>query len=296
VTGWLERLEHGHGEHEAGAAPLLPGCDVSNWNGSPADWRTDAGRISWAGVKVIEVAWQDGKLMALASPDAAADWAFLRNNGMGRVGYLFAHPDTPAAATAQMFAAQITGLGLEDGDGIAIDLEVTGGKPAAEVAAWAGQVAQLLESGLHRVPLLYTFLSFAEDGNCAGLARLPLWIADPSSPRGHPRVPGPWKTWALSQYVITGPLDRDVAAFADLAAMRAAIGKKAPAGEYVTTGRESLVEAGKEHGGVGASYILRLTLEADGRFSPDLAAYLDAGRLLAPMPAKITLRVPAAKG
>ena len=294
MSDWLERALHGAGGHAAGSA-LLPGCDVSNWNGAPADWRTEAGRISWAGVKITEAAWQDGQLTALANADAPADWAWLKDNGKGRIGYLFGHPDTPAASTAQLFAAHVTDLGLDDCDGIAIDLEVTGGKTAAEVAAWADQVAQLLESELHRVPLLYTFLSFAEDGNCAGLGHLPLWIADPSSPRGHPRVPSPWKKWAIQQTGITGPLDRDVAAFADLAAMRAAIGKKAPAGEYVTTGRESLVEVGKEHG-IGASFILRLTLEAGRVFSPELAGYIDAGRLLAPMPAKITLRVPAAKG
>lgn len=51
--------------------------------------------------------------------------------------------------------------------------------------------------------------SFAADG---------LFIADPSAPKGHPRVEHPW---LFHQHSISGGMDRDVGNFADRAALRA---------------------------------------------------------------------------
>jgi hypothetical protein len=82
-----------------------------------------------------------------------------------------------------------------------------------------------LHDRLHRMPVVYTFLSFAESGNTASLGKYPLWIADPSSPEGSPRVPPPWKTWAMHQYDISGSIDRDVANYSTLPAMQKALGK-----------------------------------------------------------------------
>ena len=77
-----------------------------------------------------------------------------------------------------------------------------------------------------RLPVVYTFLSFAEAGNCNRLGHCPLWIADPSSRAGHPRVPGPWQTWTMHQYNITGPIDRDLAKFTSRVHMAAALGRQ----------------------------------------------------------------------
>jgi|GEM_PF-1336104 len=63
--------------------------------------------------------------------------------------------------------------------------------------------------------------------------------------------------------------------------------------DYVTTGRESLVQiAAACDPPVGASTILRVTVEADRFFAPHLAGYVSAGNLTAPMPRGIVLRVP----
>ena len=99
--------------------------------------------------------------------------------GPGRL--FFGHPSVSAAETVSFFIGELHKLGLEDSDGVALDLETSDGKTPAEVDAWALAVLEELARKLDRKPLLYTFLSFAQGGNCARLGHFPLWIADPSS-------------------------------------------------------------------------------------------------------------------
>jgi len=161
------------------------------------------------------------------NPDAGTDFAYLRRLGKGRIAYLFGHPSTSVTATVALFAGMCDALGLEDGDGIALDHEVTDGLSAAQVSQWARDVLRLLERALHRRPVCYTYLSFAWAGNCAGLGGYDLWISDPGRPPGYPRVPAPWNTWRIHQWGVTG-IDRDLADWPSLAAMRAAIGRPRP--------------------------------------------------------------------
>jgi hypothetical protein len=203
------------------ATGLLPGVDVSSFSGLPSNWQKAAGTISWAAVKITELEPNGTRYV---NPDAAADWKWLADNKKGRIGYLFGHPSVSASETVSFFVSQITKLGLRDSDGVALDLEVTDGKGPAEVAAWGVQVESDLHSQLGRHPLLYTFIDFAKQGNCAGLGRYPLWIADPSSPAGSPRVPAPWSTWAIHQYQLGSTIDRDVANYRTEAAMAEALG------------------------------------------------------------------------
>ncbi|HEY1644460.1 MAG TPA: GH25 family lysozyme [Streptosporangiaceae bacterium] len=205
------------------AAKKLPkGVDVASFQGPPATWTKNAGNISWAAVKFTELEPNGNRYV---NPDAAADWKWLHQHGKGRIAYLFGHPSVSAANTVSLFADEISKLGLNARDGIALDLEVSDGKTPAQVAAWAVKVAEGLFHSFHRHPLVYTFLNFAESGNCAGLGHYPLWIADPSSKMGHPRVPKPWSKWAIHQYSISGSIDRDVGNFASEKAMFAALGK-----------------------------------------------------------------------
>lgn len=196
--------------------------DVASFQGQPAHWAGPAGDIAWAAVKFTEL---QPSGHAYVNPDAAADWAFLKQRGLGRIAYMFGHPSVSVKATVIQFVAEVLTCGLEDGDGVCLDLEVTDGQPAHAVAAWAGQVMSLLQSRLGRQPLLYTYRSFAAEGNCAGLGGYPLWIADPSAPApGKPRVPVPWRTWLIHQYAISGGLDRDIAAVPAWAQVAAVLG------------------------------------------------------------------------
>ncbi|HMH90811.1 MAG TPA: GH25 family lysozyme [Streptosporangiaceae bacterium] len=206
----------------------MQGVDVSSFQGAPTSWAKNAGAIQWAAVKITELQPPGSAPVRYTNPDAAADWAYLKRHGLVRVAYLFGHPSVNAAATVSFFAEQLDALGVEDGDAVALDHEVTDGLRPAAVSAWAVSVLGDLRKTFGRTPLIYTFLSFATEGNCAGLGSYPLWMADPSSAAGHPRVPAPWRTWALHQYATSGNIDRDVSSYATPAAMRAALGKGTP--------------------------------------------------------------------
>jgi lysozyme len=202
---------------------LIAGVDVASFQGPPAGWRTAAGRIAWAAVKLTELEPNGTKYV---NPDAAADWAYLGQQKLGRIAYLFGHPSVSALDTVEFFINELRTLGLNDADGVALDLEVTDGLGPTHVDGWASEVMADLAQRLERRPVLYTFLFFAEAGNTASLGKYPLWIADPSSPAGRPRVPAPWKHWTIHQYDVTGAIDRDVANFPNLAGMQLILGKQ----------------------------------------------------------------------
>jgi lysozyme len=210
---------------EKAADPTLAGVDVSGFQGPPSSWTGAAGPIVWAAVKLTELE-PDGT--RYVNPDAAADWDWLERNSKGRIAYLFGHPSVSATDTVDFFLTELNKLGLHDTDAVALDLEVTDGLGAADVAAWAVEVQSQLQARIGRTPLLYTFIDFATAGNCAGLGGYPLWIAAPSDPPGHPQVPLPWHTWAIHQYDISGNIDRDLANYASQAVMFGALGRVKP--------------------------------------------------------------------
>ena len=229
----------------------MNGVDVSSFQGAPASWAENAGAIQWAAVKITELQPPGSAPVRYTNPDAGADWAYLKQQGLVRVAYLFGHPSVNAAASVSFFAEQLNALGVEDGDAVALDHEVTDGLGPAAVSAWAVSVLSDLHTTFGRLPLIYTFLNFADAGNCAGLGSYPLWMSDPSSAAGHPRVPAPWKTWALHQYGTSGNIDRDVSSYATPAAMRVALGKGSPVTK-VTRKDPDMILVQVDRGGVPA--------------------------------------------
>ena len=203
------------------AVTTIPGVDVSSFQGAPSAWRAAAGNVKWVAVKLTELQPND---VPYVNPDAAADWAYVGSKKLGRIGYMFGHPSESPGKSVALFASEISKLGLRDTDGLMLDLEVTDGLSPAKVSAWGRAVMTDLRTRFNRTPILYTFISFATEGNTKGLGKYPLWISDPSSPPGHPVVPSPWKDWVLHQYSISAPIDRDVAKFASVAAMQKALG------------------------------------------------------------------------
>ncbi len=177
------------------------GIDVSSYQGA-FDWVAEKGSISFAFAKATEGS-------TLTDPEFARNWQQMKAIGIVRGAYHFGHPKDGAASDARAFLAVVRAHGLDRGDLLALDLETTDGLTPAQVAAYARNWCADVAAATGRKPIVYTFISFAQQGNCAGLGGHPLWIADPSSPAGHPRVPEPWTTWTFHQYATT-TLDRDV--------------------------------------------------------------------------------------
>ena len=273
----------------------LQGVDVSSFQGTPRDWEPIAGKIDFAAVKFSELGVNGSRFV---NPDAAADWSYLKAHGKGRIAYLFGHPGASATASAALFISEARKVGLDDGDAVALDLEVTDGRTAADVSQWARDVAGLLHRDLRRKPLVYTFISFAEAGNCAGLGHYPLWIADPSSLPGHPRVPAPWRSFSIHQWKITGPIDRDVADYPDLAAMRRELGVAEPDSRDVKVkadGHETFAVLARKHG-VTPAGMLRRTAVDDGKYPADVAAWLNKALADSVPPEGTEFRAPAHLG
>src|SRR5215469_13879100 len=210
---------------------MLAGVDVAAFQGSPGSWTSVVGDFVWAAVKLTELEPNGTKYV---NPDEKADLDWLKTNNKARVAYLFGHPSVNATQTVDFFLSEFNHIGLYDTDAVALDLETTDGLAAQQVAAWGVEVASQLHKRLGRTPLVYTFIDFAKQGNCAGLGGYPLWIADPSSPKGHPVVPAPWKTWAIHQYDTSTNIDRDVADYANQSAMVQALGRQKPPEPDVT--------------------------------------------------------------
>src|SRR5215470_13170873 len=150
------------------AQRMVAGVDVASFQGTPRDWAPAAGQIRWAAVKLTEL---EPNGVRYVNPDAAADWTYLAQQRLGRIAYLFGHPSVSAVDTVDFFTHELRSLRLRATDGVALDLEVTDGLGPASVDKWAAEVMASLHARLSRVPVLYTFLSFAEAGNTATLGK-----------------------------------------------------------------------------------------------------------------------------
>jgi lysozyme len=179
---------------------MLHGIDVSNLQGN-VDWSTHKS-LAFAFAKATEgIGFRDALF--------PHNWQGMKSNGIVRGAYDFAHPANDPVAEADYFISYVRSQGLGAGDMLALDLEVTDGLRPAAVASYATRWCQRVSTHTNIKPIVYTFLSFAQAGNCDGLGGYPLWIAEPSALPGQPAVPAPWHTWAFHQYANT-PVDQDV--------------------------------------------------------------------------------------
>lgn len=171
------------------------GIDLSSFQPS-FDWAAEKGRISFAFIKATEG-------MTVKDPEFAANWQAAKALGIVRGAYHFGHPKNGAANDSRAFLATVRAHGLQPDDLLALDLETTDGLSPQRVAEYARNWCADVHRASGHTPVVYTFLDFAHQGNCAGLGHYPLWIAEPSAPRGRPVVPQPWSTWKFHQYGTT---------------------------------------------------------------------------------------------
>jgi len=181
------------------------GIDVAWPQGAHFPWEFQKDKIAFGMCKATEGT-------GLADPDFAPNWDamwWLRpDHRLPRFAYHFFRPNLDPAAQAAYFVARVKAHGLMPGDNLVMDLEVDDGLDHAAVAArgteFLRHVNELAPG--HRV-LVYTFVSFAEAGNCAGMDPWYLWIADYGVSR--PAVPAPWSQWTFWQNG-DSPQDTDV--------------------------------------------------------------------------------------
>lgn len=168
------------------------GIDLSSFQPS-FDWPAEKGRISFAFIKATEG-------MTVKDPEFAVNWQAAKALGIVRGAYHFGHPSNGAANDSRAFVDTVRAHGLQAGDLLALDLETSDGLSPERVAEYARNWCADVHHDTGLTPIVYTFLSFAEAGNCAGLGHYPLWIAEPSAPPGRPVVPKPWSTWKFHQF------------------------------------------------------------------------------------------------
>jgi lysozyme len=221
------------------------GIDLSSFQPS-FDWSAEKGRISFAFIKATE-----GR--TITDPDFAANWQAAKALGIVRGAYHFAHPRNGAATDSQAFLATVRAHGLQAGDLLALDLETSDGLSPARVAEYARNWCTDVHKATGHTPIVYTFLSFAQQGNCAGLGHYPLWIAEPSAPAGRPVVPKPWSTWKFHQFgtARVGSNTVDVNVFnGDTAALKKFANPTAPTPK--PTPKETELQSGALNNGASA--------------------------------------------
>jgi hypothetical protein len=152
------------------------------------------------------------------NPSHAAQVAHGRAAGLVVGHYHFARPGS-MSAQADYFLAH---AGAKPGDVLAFDWEDTA-VSGAEKDAWIRYV--LGKAPGHRV-ILYANRDFWLHRDRTSYAGSGLWVADPSAPKGHPRVEHPW---LFHQYSSASGLDRNVGNFVDRAALAAWAGATTPA-------------------------------------------------------------------
>jgi GH25 family lysozyme M1 (1,4-beta-N-acetylmuramidase) len=185
------------------------GIDVAWPQGARYNWHQWAGKISFGMCKATEGTGTD--------PDFGNNWDamwWLRpDHRLPRFAYGFFRAALDPVAQAAHLVATVRGHGLLPGDNFVADFEATGGdglNDGTEPRLFAARAVTFLHhinefAPGHRV-LPYCNPSFAQAGNCAGLDKWYLWLADYGV--SSPAVPAPWQQWTFWQNGDT-PIDTD---------------------------------------------------------------------------------------
>lgn len=166
------------------------GCEGQDWASFQADAPSTNG-LAFAFVKATEG-------LTYVNPRHAAQVAHARAAGLVVGHYHFGRPGSMGAQAAYFLAH----AGAAPNDVLCLDWEDPG-VSSADKDAWLKAV-QAAAPG-HRV-VLYCNRDFWLNREHGGYAADGLWIADPSAPRGAPRIAAPW---LIHQYSSAGGLDRD---------------------------------------------------------------------------------------
>lgn len=190
------------------AVQSAQGLDVSDFQGPRYDWATARRVIPDLAFGIYRLTQGLGG-PGMASPDPQAAWNHqqIAAQGLHRGAYHFLDPHESGEAQAAYFVAEHAKLGTGPADMFWLDNETAGAsvpETAACAVAFMAELGKLVPHNPHGV---YTFISFAEQGNCAGLAGYPLWLAYPGTTA--PSPPPPWHRWDFWQWGLRNGTDAD---------------------------------------------------------------------------------------
>lgn len=186
------------------AGSTIKGVDVSHFDGT-VDWgAARRGGIAFAIIKATEGA-------SFVDSHFAANWTNTRANGIVHGAYHFFRPKSDPVAQADFFV-KVAGSPKSGDLPPVIDLEVTDGLTAAQVAAGARMFLQRVQQKTGRVPMIYTSVRVFNSllGGPTGFNPYSLWVANWNV--RCPNIPNPpWTRWTFWQSSATGT----VAGFGD---------------------------------------------------------------------------------
>lgn len=276
------------------------GKDFSNWNGALT--KSSFSGLSFAFFKASEST-------NFIDSQFARSWALGKQVGIHRGAYHFFHPSVDPVAQAKFFVNEVTKNGLEPGDMLVADVEVTSGffkimlglttgptmhknnlpLKATKLSLVDASAKKFLDTVASLVPkenpvLVYSNLSVGSQlRSCTGY---PLWIAYPSSTA--PKDVFPWSKWTFWQWGMTG-IDRDAfnGTSADLQAwLDGYLQPLRVLTELVTDGNMTMTQLSAQEQ-CQVSTILRQTAAHShkGLFTHTMSAYIQSGNWNAPIPA-----------
>ncbi|MEO6774650.1 MAG: GH25 family lysozyme [Kofleriaceae bacterium] len=257
-----------------GSGPTVKGMDVSFYQGT-IDWaKAKADGIQYAIIRV-----SDG----LNTPDTKFDsyWAGSRAAGVLHGAYQFFEPSQDPIAQADLLLAKIGTLRADDLPPT-IDVEVTGGLSAAQVAAKVKQWVAHVKAAVGRDPIVYTGMYFWRDNvGGANVLPSPLFHAQYTT-AACPDIAAPWTTWAFWQYTSSGSVNGisgnvDVDRWnGTMAQLQAFLGPPGACGDGTCDAGESTVSCPEDCGPCG-------TIDATGATVDDGDACFEEGGPLASM-------------
>lgn len=171
---------------------MIPGIDVSNWNGF-VDWNQVAG----AGVQFAFAKASEGT--SYSDPFFPRNWGEMKRVGLVRGAYHFARPDlNEPEAEAAFFLRHIPSL--EPGDILVVDMEVGQGN----LLSWTARFLTAVQAVTGFRPMIYSGDWFMAPHGLedASLGSYGLWIAAYQSTP--PPPPAGWSLWAIWQHSATG--------------------------------------------------------------------------------------------
>jgi lysozyme len=180
-------------------ADMQRGIDVSKHQA-----RVGWAKVAAAGFKFGFARAIDDKTGTTADPQLKNNLAGMKTAGLFRGAYHFFRPNRNVTAAANLFVSLLGRL--EPGDlNPVIDVESADGASAAKMIDGVARWIDIVEAGVGRQVIIYTFASFwkSQMGNTPRFKDHPLWIAHFTN-AAQPNIPSVWSTFTFWQHTEKG--------------------------------------------------------------------------------------------